>query len=72
MASYNEQAPEVVEAVSIRLFGAPYGEGGEHVATTTTQSGAAELAEDMLHPGQHARIYNESGEEVGRVYPGEE
>lgn len=32
---------------------------------------AAEVAESILVPGQHARIYNPAGEEVGRVYPGD-
>jgi hypothetical protein len=75
MASCNEQhTPEVYE---VRAFGAPYGDspthpdGGEAVGSADTQSGAAELAESLLHPGQHARIYDAAGVEVGRVYPGE-
>lgn len=53
----------------LKIFGAPYGEGGESLGAASDADEAMSRAANHMQPGQHVRVYDAYGEEVNRIYP---
>jgi hypothetical protein len=65
-----DDAAKTCERYELKIFGTPYGDGGESLGVETTVEDVMAKASNHLQPGQHVRVYDaDTGAEVNRIYP---